>query len=157
LWENSSLSWNMINYLLVVSVSSTILNIRLVELFIIHDKCKLCRLGECCDCLCFAINRMHWVLGYCTYLWFNLRSPNYCESFYCKNEHGYQKGSTKNKKENIQEHFTYFASLKQYWDVNTSHPSLSPLPLLSPSLSLSLSLSPMHPIYSDRAHISEEG
>ena len=50
----------MINYLLVVSVSSTILNIRLVELFIIHDKCKLCRLGECCDCLWFAINRMHW-------------------------------------------------------------------------------------------------
>jgi hypothetical protein len=46
----------------------------------------------------------------------------------------------KNKKENIQEHFTYFADIKQYWVVNTSHPSLSPLPF-SLSLSLSLSLS----------------
>ena len=94
----------------------------------------------------------YYVLGYCTYLWFNLRSPNYCESFYCKNEHGYQKGSPKNKKENIQEHFTYFADLKQYWDVNTRHPSLSPLPL---SLSLSLSLSPMHPIYSETQTIKQ--
>jgi len=34
LWENSSLSWNILNHLLDVSVSSTILNIRMVEFFI---------------------------------------------------------------------------------------------------------------------------
>jgi hypothetical protein len=45
----------MINYVLVVSVSSTILNMRLVELFIIHDKCNVWRQGGCCDCLIVCV------------------------------------------------------------------------------------------------------